>query len=229
MSRGPRQRRPRPELQHLGPIAQVRAGRLALRLPLLLAGLVLFGVSLAAIINAGLGAVSWDVLHLGLADRLPLTVGIAGVLVSLLLLLTWIPLRQWPGVGTIGNAVLVGLVLDLALPHLPTPETLSGQIPMLALGILGNGLATAMYIGAQLGPGPRDGLMTGLARVTGRSIRLIRTALEITVIAIGLLLGGTAGVGTVAFALAIGPVTQALLPFCTVRLPDPPPPATMAV
>lgn len=224
MNDSPRERRPRPALQHLGPIEQLRAGRLPRRLLQLLVGLALYGFSLALVIHAALGAVSWDVLHLGLAERLPISVGTALVLTSFAVLLAWIPLKQWPGVGTFGNAVLVGIALDLTLPRLPDLDSLPLRAVVLVAGVFLNGLATAMYVGAQLGPGPRDGLMTGLARVTGRSIRLVRTLLEISVVVIGLLLGGPAGVGTVLYALTIGPVTQALLPWCTVRLPDRPPP-----
>lgn len=200
-------------------MAQLRAGRLTRRISQLLVGLALYGFSLALVLQAGLGAVSWDVLHLGLAERLPISIGTALILTSLVVLLAWLPLRETPGVGTVANAVLVGVVLDLVLPRLPDVDGLLLRSVVLVAGVLLNGLATALYLGAQLGPGPRDGLMTGLARVTSRSIRLVRTLLEVTVVIVGLLLGGVAGVGTLLYALAIGPVTQALLPWCTVRLP----------
>ena len=137
----------------------------------------------------------------------------AGVsFLRLLLLLLWIPLREKPGVGTVANAVLVGLAVDATLLVLDAPDAMAWRIALVVLGVVGNGLATAMYIGAQLGRGPRDGLMTGLSRRTGRSLRLVRTVLEFTVVVAGVALGGTLGVGTVLYALAIGPLTQLMLP-----------------
>ena len=206
-------------LSDLGPIAQLRAGRLTRRLIQLYLGLVLYGVSLAMLVRAGLGAAPWDVLHLGLATHLPMTLGQALILTSVLVMVLWIPLREVPGLGTISNAIVIGLAADATLAVLDRPEDLAwrGALMVAAVGL--NGLATAAYIGAQLGRGPRDGLMTGLHRRTGLSIRLVRTSLEVTVVVIGLLLGGTAGLGTVFYALAIGPVTQALLPFLVVALP----------
>jgi uncharacterized membrane protein YczE len=205
-------------LSDLGPIAQLRAGRLPRRLVQLLLGLALYGVSLALIVRAGLGAAPWDVLHQGLARHLPLTLGQAIILVSVLVLLLWIPLREVPGVGTVSNAVLVGLAADATLALLGPLEGLALRSVVMVVGVLLNGVATAAYIGAQLGRGPRDGLMTGLHRRTGISIRLVRTVLEVAVVVIGLLLGGVAGLGTVLYALAIGPVTQALLPRFVVPL-----------
>jgi len=205
-------------LSDLGPIAQLRAGRLPRRLVQLYLGLALYGVSLAMIVRAGLGAAPWDVLHQGLARHLPLTLGQAIILVSLLVLLLWIPLKEVPGLGTVSNAVAVGLAADATLALLGSAEDLWLRVALVLAGVLLNGVATAAYIGAQLGRGPRDGLMTGLHRRTGLSIRLVRTALEVTVVVIGLLLGGTAGLGTVLYALAIGPVTQALLPIFVVTL-----------
>ena len=206
-------------LSDLGPIAQLRAGRLTRRLIQLYLGLVLYGVSLAMLVRAGLGAAPWDVLHLGLATHLPMTLGQALILTSVLVMVLWIPLREVPGLGTISNAIVIGLAADATLAVLDRPEDLAwrGALMVAAVGL--NGLATAAYIGAQLGRGPRDGLMTGLHWRTGLSIRLVRTSLEVTVVVLGLLLGGTAGLGTVLYALAIGPVTQALLPFLVVTLP----------
>ena len=205
-------------LADLGPLAQLRAGRLPRRLVQLYAGLLLYGVSLAMLVRAGLGAAPWDVLHLGLATHLPMTLGQALILTSVLVMVLWIPLREVPGLGTISNAIVIGLAADATLAVLDRPDDLawSGVLMVAAVGL--NGLATAAYIGAQLGRGPRDGLMTGLHRRTGLSIRLVRTSLEVTVVVIGLLLGGTAGLGTVLYALAIGPVTQALLPSLVVAL-----------
>lgn len=211
------------DLLDLGPVAQLRAGRLPRRLVQLHLGLALYGASLALLIRAGLGAAPWDVLHVGLTAYVPLTVGQVIVAVSIVLLVLWVPLREKPGIGTVANALLVGLAADATLLVLDQPGALWARVVMVVAGVLLNGLATALYIGAQLGRGPRDGLMTGLHRRTGLSLRLVRTGLEVTVVVAGLLLGGTAGLGTVLYALLIGPVTQALLPAVTVRLPVPVP------
>ena len=208
----------RPGLTDLGPVAQLRAGRLGRRLTQLYVGLVLYGVSLAMMVRADLGLAPWDVLHSGLAGIVPLTIGQVIVVMSFVVLLLWIPLREVPGLGTISNALVVGVALDAALALLDAPGALWLRTALLAGGVLLNGLATALYIGSQFGRGPRDGLMTGLHRRTGRSLRLVRTGLEVTVVLLGLLLGGVAGVGTVLYALAIGPLTQTLLPLCTVPL-----------
>lgn len=208
-------------LADLGPLAQLRAGRLGRRLPQLYVGLWLYGVSLAMMVRADLGAAPWDVLHLGIARYVPLSLGEVLIVVSLLVLLLWIPLREVPGLGTISNALVIGIATDATLSVLERPDELWLRITLMVVGVLGNGAATAFYIGAQLGRGPRDGLMTGLHRRTGISLRVVRTGLEVTVVAIGLLLGGVAGIGTVLYALSIGPVTQALLPALTVRLAPP--------
>jgi uncharacterized membrane protein YczE len=202
----------RPGLTDLGPLAQLRAGRLARRLPQLYVGLVLYGVSLALMVRGDLGLAPWDVLHSGLIRHVPITLGQAVVVMSFVVLLAWIPLRETPGIGTISNALVVGFSADatLALLHEPAALVLRGGLTVGGVALCG--LASAMYIGAQLGRGPRDGLMTGFARRTGLSLRLVRTLLEITVVVIGLLLGGVAGAGTVLYALAIGPLTQAMLP-----------------
>lgn len=178
-------------------------------------GLVGFGVSLALMVRARLGLGPWDVLHQGLAGRLHVPIGWVVIGVGAVVLLAWIPLRQRPGIGTVSNAVVVGLVVDGALAVLPAPGSLPVRVTFLAVGIAGNAVATALYIGAGLGPGPRDGLMTGLAR-RGLSIRAVRTGLELTALAIGFVLGGSVGVGTVAYALAIGPLVQWALPRLTV-------------
>lgn len=208
-------------LTDLGPVAQLRAGRLGRRIPQLFVGLALYGVSLALMVRAGLGLAPWDVLHYGLTLHLPITIGQAIIAMSFVVLLAWIPLREKPGVGTVANAIVVGLGADATLALLDQPEGLAARIALMVTGVALNGLATALYIGSQLGRGPRDGLMTALARVTGRSLRLVRTALEVSVVLIGLLLGGVVGVGTVLYALAIGPLTQAMLPWVIVDL-DPP-------
>ena len=211
-------------LVDLGPIAQLRAGRLGRRLPQLYLGLVAYGVSLALMYRGDLGLAPWDVLHSGLIQHLPITIGQAVVLVSFAVLLLWIPLREMPGLGTISNALVVGFAADATLALLDRPGPMVLRVALMVGGILLCGLATALYIGAQLGRGPRDGLMTGFARRTGRSIRLVRTLLEVSVVVIGVLLGGTIGVGTVLFALAIGPLTQLWLPAFTIDLEATPAP-----
>lgn len=200
------------DLPRPGPLAQLRAGRLPLRLVQLYVGLVLYGTSLAMMVRAELGLAPWDVLHSGLASHLPLDLGQTLVCVSFLVLLLWIPLREMPGVGTISNALVIGFAADGGLAVLDRPGPWAARVALMLGGVALCGLASALYIGAGLGPGPRDGLMTGLARRTGRSIRLVRTLLEVSVVLIGLVLGGRLGVGTVIYALAIGPLTQAMMP-----------------
>jgi uncharacterized membrane protein YczE len=206
----------RPALLDLGPVAQLRAGRLGRRLPQLFVGLALYGASLAMMLRGALGLAPWDVLHSGFIRHVPMTIGQAVVLLSFLVLLLWIPLREKPGIGTVANALVVGLAADATLGVLAEPDSLVLRVGLLLGGLVLNGLATALYIGSQFGRGPRDGLMTGLARRTGLSLRLVRTALEVTVVVIGLLLGGALGLGTVIYALAIGPLAQHMLPWCTV-------------
>jgi len=208
----------RPGLTDLGPVAQLRAGRLGWRLPQLVVGLVLYGVSLAMMVRGHLGLAPWDVLHSGVTRYLPITLGQAVIVMSFVVMLAWVPLREMPGIGTILNALLVGTAADATLWLLDQPEAMAARLALTVGGVALCGLASALYIGAQLGRGPRDGLMTGLARRTGLSLRLVRTGLEVSVVVIGLLLGGVAGLGTVLYALAIGPLTQLMLPWCTVRL-----------
>lgn len=205
-------------LADLGPIAQLRAGRLGRRLPQLLIGLVLYGVSLAMMVRGALGLAPWDVMHSGLTRFLPLTLGQVVIAMSVVVLLLWIPLREQPGLGTVLNAILVGLSADATLALLDQPDAVAWRIVLMAAGVVLNGLATALYIGAQFGRGPRDGLMTGLVRRTGWSLRLVRTGIEITVVVIGLALGGVLGIGTLLYAFGIGPLTQLMLPACTVDL-----------
>lgn len=210
-------------LADLGPVAQLRAGRLGHRIPQLIAGLVLYGVSLAMMVRGALGLAPWDVLHSGFIRHVPISLGQAVVLFSFVVLVLWIPLREKPGIGTIANAILVGVSADATLAVLAEAEALWLRIVLMVAGVVANGLATALYIGAQFGRGPRDGLMTGLSRRTGLSLRLVRTGLEVTVVVLGLLLGGALGVGTVLYALAIGPLTQLMLPLCIIEiLPDVP-------
>lgn len=202
----------------LGPIAQLRAGRLPRRLSQLAVGLVLYGVSLGMMVRGDLGLAPWDVLHSGLTHHVPLSLGQVLVVVSFLVLVLWIPLREIPGVGTVANAIVVGVSADATLSNLDRPDALVARVALMLGGVLLCGFATAFYIGAQLGRGPRDGLMTGLHRRTGLSIRLVRTALEVAVVLVGLALGGSLGLGTVIFALTIGPIAQALMPRFLVRL-----------
>ena len=187
------------------------------RLVQLFGGLALYGVSLALVLRAGLGLAPWDVLHQGLSERTGLSIGVVLIAVSFLVLLAWVPLRQRPGFGTIANALLVGVFVDLTLQVVDDVHAWAWRVVLLLAGVLLNGLATALYIGASLGAGPRDGLMTGLVRRTGRSVRLVRTLIEVAVLALGFLLGGTVGVGTVLYAVAIGPVAHALLPLVTIE------------
>ena len=203
----------------------VRFGR---RLPQLLVGLVLYGWSMAMLIRSGLGLDPWDVFHQGLANHLPITFGQVTILVGALVLLLWIPLRQRPGIGTVLNVFVIGLAADAGLAAMPDVTGLPGQIAMLLGGVVANGLAGALYVGARLGPGPRDGLWVALTKRTGHSIRVVRTVLEVTIVAMGWLLGGVVGVGTVVYALAIGPIVQFFMPWVEVRL-EPEPAAAVPV
>lgn len=188
------------------------------RLVQLYLGLVLYGVSMALMIRSTLGLDPWDVFHQGVAERVGLSFGTVTILVGALVLVLWIPLRQRPGIGTLSNVVVIGLAVDAALAVLGTPGSLILRIPMLIAGIGLNAVATGAYIGAGLGPGPRDGLMTGLVRRKGWSVRVVRTSIEVTVLVVGWLLGGTVGIGTVLYAIFIGPLVHQVLPRLT--LPD---------
>jgi uncharacterized membrane protein YczE len=171
----------------------------------------MYGLASALQVRSGLGLDPWDVLHQGIARHAGVAIGTVVIGVGAVVLLGWIPLHQRPGLGTISNVVLIGVSMNLSLQWLPHAHRLPWRIADLAVGILLCGAATGLYIGAHFGPGPRDGLMTGLSRRTGRSIRLTRTAIEVTALAGGWLLGGTVGVGTVVFALVIGPLAQPFL------------------
>ncbi|MEW2500464.1 MULTISPECIES: hypothetical protein [unclassified Amycolatopsis] len=183
----------------------------------LLAGLALYGASMAMLTRAHLGLDPWDVLHEGLTKLTGLSFGTVTAIASVFVLLLWIPLRQRPGIGTVANVVVISVTVDAVRAVLPDQHTLALQILLLVGGVVLNAVATAVYVGTRLGPGPRDGLMTGLTARTGWSVRLVRTGIEVTVLAVGWLLGGTFGVGTVLYALTIGPLTQALLPLVTWR------------
>lgn len=177
----------------------------------LMSGLILYGLSMALMIRAGLGLDPWDVFHQGLSQRSGLTIGTVTVVVGLVVLLAWIPLRAKPGVGTIANVVVIGVSVDAALALLPTPTTMLIRVAVMLGAVLLNALATVLYIGAGLGPGPRDGLMTGLVARTGWSVRLVRTGIEVSVLVAGWALGGTVGIGTLVYAVGIGPLIQLFL------------------
>jgi len=188
----------------------------------LLVGLVLYGTTSAMIVLAGLGLDPWDVLHQGLSRTFGLGIGTWAIVASFIVLLGWWRLRQRPGIGTVLNAVLVGVVIDLVLYLVHPPHTLSTRILLLVGGVAGNGLATGFYIGAGMGPGPRDGLSTGIA-ARGHSMRVVRTTIEATVLLTGFLLGGSVGIGTVLYATTIGPITHLTIPALAIdrrRSPD---------
>lgn len=182
-------------------------------------GLLLYGLSTGLMVRADLGLSPWDVFHQGVARQTPLTIGQITVLVSIVVLLLWIPLRQALGVGTISNAIVIGLAVDLSLTLLPSLRGLGVRAAAMVAGVTLNGIATGVYVGAGLGPGPRDGLMTGIA-ARGHPIRVVRTGIELVVLAAGWALGGTIGIGTVAYALAIGPLAHVTIPRFTVRARD---------
>jgi uncharacterized membrane protein YczE len=187
------------------------------RLIQLYTGLLMYGISASMLLLAGLGVDPWDVLHQGLSRRLGLGVGTWAIIVSVFVLLLWIPLRQRPGFGTISNLIVVGLTIDAILATVPPVHGLLARVIVMFGGVLLNGIATGAYIGAQLGPGPRDGLMTGLAG-RGHSIRVVRTCIEITVLLTGWLLGGTVGIGTVVYALGIGPIAHVSIPLLGINV-----------
>ena len=193
------------------------------RLIQLFAGLALYGFSMALMIEATLGLNPWDVFHQGVAERTGWTFGTVTIVVGALVLLLWIPLRQRPGIGTVSNVIVIGIAVDASLWLVPTPSSLAVRIVFLTVGVVLNGVAGGAYIGANLGPGPRDGLMTGLVARTGRSVGLIRTGLELAVLGVGWLLGGNLGIGTLAYALAVGPLVQIFLPLMTVPADEPEP------
>ena len=183
-------------------------------------GLAVFGVGVALLLDADLGAAPWDVFHTGVSEMTGVPVGTVIIATGLALLFLWIPLRETPGLGTLLNAIEIGLVVDLVLPLAPQPETLAVRFAMMLGGVVLVAVGSGIYIGAGLGPGPRDGIMTGLAR-RGVSIRSARTGIEVTVLVVGALLGGAVGIGTAVFAVAIGPLVQLFLPRLTVTAPTP--------
>ena len=189
------------------------------RLTQLYIGLLLYGLAGALQVRSRLGLDPWDVFHQGLARHLGLAIGTVLILVGAAVLLLWIPLRQLPGLGTLSNVVLIGVSMNVSLQLLPAEGGMAGRVASMVCGVALCGVATGLYIGARFGPGPRDGLMTGLAARTHRSIRLTRTVLEVSVLGVGWLLGGTVGIGTLAFAVAIGPLAQVFIPMFDVRPP----------
>jgi uncharacterized membrane protein YczE len=186
-------------------------GHLARRLTQLYVGLALYGASSALLVKSGLGLEPWNVLHQGLAERTGLSIGVVLTIVGAAVLLAWIPLRQRPGLGTISNVLVIGMAMDATLALVPDAHGWTLRVGMMVAGIVLNGAATGLYIAARFGPGPRDGLMTGLHQRTGVSIRLVRTVIEFTVVATGFALGGTVGIGTLLYAVAIGPLAQLFL------------------
>jgi uncharacterized membrane protein YczE len=179
-------------------------------------GLALYGLSIGLMVRANLGLNPWDVFHQGLSELTGLSLGTIIIIIGAAVLLFWIPLRQRPGIGTIANVFLIGIWSDVSLWLVPHASSLALAWAMLLGGIFLNGVAGGAYIGAGLGPGPRDGLMTGLVKRTGRSVRLIRTCIEVIVVGAGWMLGGTLGLGTVLYALAIGPIVHRMLPLFTI-------------
>ena len=190
--------------------------RMTRRLIQLLLGLALYGFSIGLMVRSGLGLDPWDVFHQGLSNHIGLSFGMIVNVVGAVVLLLWIPIRQWPGIGTVANVFLIGTFADLSLWLIPPIHSLPLAAAMLLGGVFLNGVATGAYIGAGLGPGPRDGLMTGLVKRTGGSVRVIRTGIEVAVLALGWMLGGTVGLGTVIYAIAIGPIVHRTLPFFTI-------------
>ena len=190
------------------------------RLVRLNVGLFLYGFTMAMLVESTLGLDPWDVFHEGVTNHVGLSFGQVVIITGAVVLLLWIPLRQLPGVGTVLNVLVIGLAADFGIAAIDRPDAMWLRVVLLLGGVVGNGFAGALYIGAALGPGPRDGLWLGLVRRTGRSVRLWRTVIEITVLAVGFALGGTVGVGTVLYALTIGPIVQFFLRWTQVEVPE---------
>lgn len=215
-----------PLIPRMNALAQIRAARKARRIPQLLLGLAGYGAAVMLLVQSGLGAAGWNVLTEGTAKSLGISFGWATNLISLLVLLAWIPLREPPGLGTLLNVAIVGFAADATAAVLPHPQGPLTQVGYLALGLVALAFFDALYLGAQFGSGPRDGIMTGLVRLTHLPLAVVRTGIEVTVAGAGWLLGGTLGVGTVLIALCMGPLVGCFLPLVAVRLPEAPAPTT---
>ena len=187
------------------------SGQWPRRLVQLYAGLALYGLSIALLARSALGLMPWSVLDQGIARSTGISLGASSIAVGVLVLLAWVPLRQRPGLGTVSNVLVIGIALDASLAVLPEVASWPARAGLVVAGVGLNAVATAAYIGVRLGPGPRDGLMTGLVRRTGRSVRAVRTCIEVVVVLAGVALGGTLGPATVLYALSIGPLVQLLL------------------
>ena len=207
-------------LLRMSAVAQVRAGRKTRRILQLLAGLAGYGAAVMMLVRSGLGDASWNVLTEGTADALGVSFGWATNLISVLVLLAWIPMRELPGLGTLLNVAIVGFAADATAAVLPEPQGMLGQSGYLLLGLVALAFFDALYLGAQFGSGPRDGIMTGLVRLTRLPVAAVRTGIEVVVAGIGWLLGGTVGAGTVLIALCMGPLVGFFLPRTAVRLPS---------
>lgn len=196
------------------------AGRVLIRrLVALYVGLWLYGFSMAVMVRAGLGLDPWDVFHQGVAGHVPISFGAVTALTGIAVLLAWIPLRQRPGLGTVSNVVVIAVSVDVGLWLLPAVEMIPARVGAMGAAVVLNAFATVLYLGAGMGPGPRDGLMTGLVHRTGVSVWVVRTSIEVTVLAIGWVLGGSVGIGTLVYAFGIGPLIQLLIPLVNRHLP----------
>ncbi|MBF6300483.1 hypothetical protein IU459_23475 [Nocardia amamiensis] len=199
------------------------------RLIALYVGLWLYGFSMAVMVRAGLGLDPWDVFHQGVARHVPISFGAVTAITGVVVLLAWIPLRQLPGLGTVSNVVVIALSVDAGLAWLPSWDSLMVRVGAMGVAVVLNAVASVLYIGAGMGPGPRDGLMTGLVRRTGESVWVVRTAIEVTVLAIGWVLGGSVGIGTLVYAFGIGPLIHLMIPTANRFLPGFAPPKAHAV
>jgi uncharacterized membrane protein YczE len=189
------------------------------RLIALYVGLWLYGFSMAVMVRAGLGLDPWDVFHQGVARQVPVSFGAVTAVTGVAVLLAWIPLRQMPGLGTVSNVVVIAVAVDAGLAWLPSWDLLAVRVGAMVAAVVLNAVASVLYIGAGMGPGPRDGLMTGLVRRTGRSVWVVRTAIEVTVLTTGFVLGGSVGIGTLVYAFGIGPLIHLMIPAVNRFLP----------
>ncbi|MFI1920108.1 YitT family protein [Nocardia sp. NPDC020380] len=218
--REPAQATDRFVIRRLNAIEQLRAGRKPRRVPQLLIGLIGYGASVMVLVTSGLGAASWSVLTEGVSKSIDISFGTATNLIAVVVLVAWIPMRELPGVGTLFNVFLVGIAADATASIIPRPEGVGTEALYLTTGIIGIAFFDAVYLGAQFGAGPRDGLMTGLVRLTRQPIALVRTGIEVTVAATGWILGGTIGIGTLLIAITMGPLVGYFLPKVAVDIPD---------